>query len=52
MESDEHSWVGLLPLFNNVIEHLHHGCSLLLGETFALEALDKLERVKVMIALS
>lgn len=42
----------LVPLFNHIVEHLHHGHRLLLRKALPLEPLDKLERVKVVVALS
>lgn len=43
---------GKVPLLNNVVENLHHGRRLILGETFLLKALDELESIEVMVALA
>lgn len=43
---------GGVPLFNNIVQNLHHGHCLLLRETFFLQPLDKAEGVKVVITLA
>lgn len=43
---------GKVPLLNDIIENLHHGHRLLLGKALCFKALDKLECVEMMVALT
>jgi hypothetical protein len=42
--------LGFSPFFYHVIQYFHHCSRLLLGEAFALQALDELEGIKMVIA--
>ncbi len=40
------------PLFYHVVQHVHHGYRLVLCEPLALQPLDELERVEVVVPTS
>lgn len=42
---------GILPLFDDISQNLHHGNSLFFGEALILESLYKLQSVKMMVPL-
>lgn len=42
---------GYEPLLDDIVEDLHHGNGLLIRKALILQPLDKLERIKVMLAV-